>query len=106
MATVSINRLTPGSILSRDVTLPSGALLARTGTILTERHVVLFKQRDVRVVEVDDDADTESKEVSPQVYQQRCERLETIFEGTAHLPHMQALKSAARVHLKLKRPWE
>ena len=107
MAEVSIDRVTAGSIVEKDVTMPNGALLAKSGTELKEQQIALLKKRGVRtVVVIDGDSPGGNREVSEKIYEKRCAVLEEAFRVSGELPHMAAIKTASKEHLRLKRPWE
>ena len=107
MAEVSVHKVTPGSVLARDVTLPGGAPLVRSGVALTDRQIQFLKKRGITTVFIEDGAeDGGAAEVSDSVYAGRCRKLDTMFEAVGDAPHMSAIRDAARSRLRLRRPWE
>jgi len=107
VAEVSINKVVPGNTLSRDVLLSGGALLAKAGTVVTQRHIEQMTKRGIRTLHIETGAgEAKSSEVSDLDYHQRCERLEAMFADVVDAPHMSAVKEAARTRLRHKRPWE
>lgn len=107
MAEVSIDKVTAGSIVEEDVTMPNGALLVRSGAELKEPQIALLKKRGIKtVVVIGDEGPGGSREVSEKTYKERCAVLEEAFRASGELPHMAVIKTAAKEHLRLKRPWE
>jgi hypothetical protein len=102
---VPIEKLVSGSVLAKDVTLQNGSLLLRAGTPLNERHVALLAKHGIATVTIGE-IETKSKTVSQDVFAERCGRLDHAFGGIEKVPHMSALKSAAREQLHKTRPWE
>ena len=107
MAEVSIDEVAAGSIVGKDVTMPNGALLIKSGTELNEQQIALLKKRGVKTVVIGSgDNPDGNREVSEKIYDERCAVLEEAFRVSGGLPHMAAIKTAAKEHLRLKRPWE
>ena len=107
MAEVSVDKLKSGALLSKDVMLPSGALLIREGTEVNDRQIKLMKQRGISAVFIDDgETEDVSQEVTPMVYAERTAKLNEMFAPIAQAPHMAAIREAVVKRLKLRRPWE
>lgn len=60
MALVHIDNLTPGMVLNKDVTDRSGRMLLPEGSLLVEKHVVIFRMWGVLEVDITGDSEPES----------------------------------------------
>ena len=107
MAEVALSKVEPGEVLGRDVALPDGTLVIGSGTVLSERHLLLLKSRGIKSVFVGEEtSSTEQEFVSDEEYNQRRQRLDRMFKDVESQPHMLSIKEAACRQLRRFRPWE
>ncbi len=79
MATISVEELKPGMVLSQDVRDPLGRLLVAAGTVTTPRHAEILKKWGISVVEIESDDDSQGAEVTPEILEKAKESLRPRF---------------------------
>ena len=107
MAEVALSKVEPGEVVGRDIILPDGTLVVRSGTVLSKRDLRSLKSRGIETVFVGEGASTTEQEfVSEEEYYQRHQRLNRMFKNVEAQPHMLSIKEAACRQLRRFRPWE
>ncbi len=89
MGRISIDLVKPGMILAAPVKDFEGRLLLNGGTLLTERHMRVFKLWGVSEADIEnlDAAEVEAKEISlidPALFEQARVEMEELFRHAMH----------------------
>jgi hypothetical protein len=101
VASVQIDKLTPGMVLKHNVTDRSGRMLLPEGATLEARHFAIFRMWGVLDVEVTDESEPESEslpqtdEVAPEILAQASAEVSRIFAHND--PEHPAIKELIRI---------
>jgi len=101
MGIVSVDKIKPGMILEKPVTTIQGKMLLPPGTVITDRHLFIFKSWGINGADIEGAGENHEEEFSDLTAEERDwveELIEILFPYEDLDPINEELKRAATMH--------